>query len=136
MFFIFSFVLALKIIDAQMLFWSVFLKMHKKIIINCQKRPKWRFWWWITLFCSSIVFNPFPGQNIHGVRFSWKFRTKYLMRFETNVSRQFFYLDPLFLATSEKVHVPTGTRARIPCIFHFFWNWLNFGDFLRFFWRN
>ena len=24
------------------------------------------------------TFNPFPGQNIHGVQFSWKFRTKYL----------------------------------------------------------
>ena len=130
MFFIFSFVLALKIIDEQMLFWSVFLKMLKKIIINCQKRPKWRFWWWITLFCSSIVFNPFPGQNIPSVRFAWKFRTKYLMGFETNVSLQFFLFKPPFLTTGKKVHVPTGTRTRIPGILHVFLNSLvldNFG---------
>ena len=42
------------------------------------------------------------------------------MRFETNVSWRFFYLGPPFLATSEKVHVPTGTRARIPGILHVF----------------
>ena len=45
-FFLSSFfpVLALKTRDAQMLFRSVFLKTQKKVI-NCQKRPKWHFWW-------------------------------------------------------------------------------------------
>ena len=32
----FSFVLALKIIDAQMLFWSVFLKTHKKMLLTAE----------------------------------------------------------------------------------------------------
>ena len=50
-----------------MLFWSVFLKPHKKVI-NRQKRPKWCFWRPITFFvhfkntnqkniCASIVFK-------------------------------------------------------------------------------
>ena len=33
-------VLAFKTIHTQMLFWSVFLKMHKKTVINRQKRQK------------------------------------------------------------------------------------------------
>ena len=52
-----------------------------------------------------------------------------LIRFETNVSGQFFYLDPPFLSTSEKVHVPTGTRARILGILHVLWNSLVFRVF-------
>ena len=33
--------LPLKLLDAQMLFWSVFLKTHKKkLLINHQKQPK------------------------------------------------------------------------------------------------
>ena len=45
-FFVSSFfpVLALKTRDAQILFKSVFLKTQQKVI-NCQKRPKWHFWW-------------------------------------------------------------------------------------------
>ena len=43
--------LAFKTISTQMLFWSVFLKTHKKTIINHQKRPKWRFWQSITFLC-------------------------------------------------------------------------------------
>ena len=51
-----------------MLFKSVFIKMHKKVI-NCLKRPKLRFWQSITFFkcvfkitekkniCASIVFK-------------------------------------------------------------------------------
>ena len=35
-------VLALKTIDTQMLFWSVYLKSTKKVI-HRQKQPKWSF---------------------------------------------------------------------------------------------
>ena len=45
----FSLVLALKTIDTQKLFWSVFLKTDNKVI-DCQKQPKWHFWWSITFF--------------------------------------------------------------------------------------
>ena len=45
-------VLAFKTIHTQMLFWSVFLKMHKKTVINRQKRPKWCFWQSITFLCA------------------------------------------------------------------------------------
>ena len=38
----FSFILALKMIDAQMLFWSMFLKNVLKKVINDQKRSKLR----------------------------------------------------------------------------------------------
>ena len=37
------FVLALKTIEAQMLFWSVFLKMPPKKVINRQKQPNLLF---------------------------------------------------------------------------------------------
>ena len=52
----------LKIIDAQMLFWSVFLKTHKKTIIYRQKRPKWRFWQAITFYLC--VFKNTDQKNI------------------------------------------------------------------------
>ena len=52
----FSFVLALKIIDTQNLFWSVFLITHKKNVINHQNQPKWRFRRAGTsLICSSLI---------------------------------------------------------------------------------
>ena len=52
-----------------MLFWSVFLKTHKKIVINHRKCKKWLFWQSITFIlyifkntnqkkiCASIVFK-------------------------------------------------------------------------------
>ena len=46
------FVIVLKAIDAQMLFWSVFFKMHETKVINFQKWPKWRFWGLITFVWS------------------------------------------------------------------------------------
>ena len=46
----FLFVIVLKAIDAQMLLWAVFFKMHEKKVINFQKWPKWRFWRLITFF--------------------------------------------------------------------------------------
>ena len=42
-FYSFFSVLAFKTIDAQMLFWSVFLKSHTQKVINPKKRPKWHF---------------------------------------------------------------------------------------------
>ena len=52
-----SFVLALKTIDTQMIFWSVFLKTHKTVI-NRQKRPKWHFWQSITFFVRFKKYQP------------------------------------------------------------------------------
>ena len=49
----FSFVLALKTKDAQMLFLLALLKSHKRIVINCHKRLKWHFWRSIT-FVSKL----------------------------------------------------------------------------------
>ena len=46
----FWFVIVLKTIDAQMLFRSVFFKMHEEKVINFQKWPKRRFWQLITFF--------------------------------------------------------------------------------------
>ena len=79
--FLIWFVLALKTIDAQMLFWSVFLKTHKKTVINRQKRPKWRFWQSITFLCvfkntdqknicASIVFKA-ESKPKHKEKFLW-----------------------------------------------------------------
>ena len=45
----FGFDSALKTIDAPIIFRSVFLKTHKKVI-DCQKRHFDRFWWLITGF--------------------------------------------------------------------------------------
>ena len=64
----FSFVSALKTIDTHMLFWSVFLKMHFKKVINHQKQSKLRFCQLTTFFvrfqntaqkniCLSMVFK-------------------------------------------------------------------------------
>ena len=46
----FSFHSALKTIDAQIFFLSVFLKMQNKVIVS-QKRHFGRFWQLITVFC-------------------------------------------------------------------------------------
>ena len=59
----FSFVFTLKIIDAQMLFLSVFLKTHKKTVINRQKRPKWRFWQSITFFVRFQKYRSKDGKR-------------------------------------------------------------------------
>ena len=61
-FFHFFSVLAFKTIDTQMLFWSVFLKTHKKTVINRQKLRKWLFWWSITFLC---VFKNTDQKNIY-----------------------------------------------------------------------
>ena len=53
--------LSFKTIDTQMLFWSVFLKTHKKNVINRQKRPKWWFWRSIIFFC---IFKNTDQKNI------------------------------------------------------------------------
>ena len=47
---IFFLVLGFETIETQMLFRSVFLKMHEKKFINLQKWPKWCFWQLITFF--------------------------------------------------------------------------------------
>ena len=57
-FFIFLYVLAFKTIDKQMLFWSIFFKMHKKNVIKCKKRQKLRFWWSITFFLHFQKYRP------------------------------------------------------------------------------
>ena len=47
---------ALKTIDAQMFFWSVFLKTHKKKVIDRQKHHFGCFWLLITVFlCISKI---------------------------------------------------------------------------------
>ena len=56
------FVIVLKAIDAQMLFRSVFFKMHEKKVINFQKWPKWRFWRLITFFWC-VFKNTEPNNN-------------------------------------------------------------------------
>ena len=57
-FLIFFSVSAFKIIDTQLLFWSVFLKTHKKIVINRQIWSKWCFWWSITFFVRFQKYQP------------------------------------------------------------------------------
>ena len=65
------FVIVLKTIDAQMLFGSVFFKMHRKKVINFQKLSKWRFWRLITFGCvfknteqnNNCVFTVFKAES-------------------------------------------------------------------------
>ena len=71
----FSFVLALITIDLEILFWSVFLKTHKKTVIHRQKRPIWRFWRSIT-WKGVFVKNQFENENFdaRGVRVHQNFK--------------------------------------------------------------
>ena len=55
---IFCSVLAFKTIEKQMLFWSILFEMHKKNVIKCKKRQKWRFWWSITFFLHFQKYRP------------------------------------------------------------------------------
>ena len=104
-------VLAFKTIHTQMLFWSVFLKMHKKTVINRQKRPKWCFWQSITFYvcifkntdqksiCASIVFKAkskpkHEKKNCFGV-FSLKtkntlFQGSKIVLFKSQISNLYF----------------------------------------------
>ena len=81
-FYIFFSALALKAVDAQTLFWSIFLKMHKKKLINLN-----RFWRLIAFLCllkntdqkdicASIAFKaeskPKHKENIFWVFFFHK----------------------------------------------------------------
>ena len=84
----FSSVLSFKTIYTQMLFWSVFLKTHKKTVINRQKWPKWRFWLSITFFlyvikntdqkniCAYIVFKAESKSKHREKIFLWGFSSK------------------------------------------------------------
>ena len=59
----FGFDSALKTIDAQMSFWSVFLKTHKKKAISDQKRHFGCFWQLITFFLVHCI-NTTDKNNI------------------------------------------------------------------------
>ena len=99
------------IIDAQMLFWSVFFKMHSKKVNNCQKQPKWLFCRLIAFFqcvfkntdekdiCASIVFKaewkPKHEEKTFFGGFSSKtkialFQGSKIVVFKTKISNLFF----------------------------------------------
>ena len=104
----FGFDLALKTIDTQMLFWSVFFKMHSKKVNNRQKQPKWLYCRLIAIFqcifkntdkkdiCASIVFKAesklkHEEKTLFG---GFSSKTKNVL-FKTQISNLFFYICSL-----------------------------------------
>ena len=101
----FGFDSALKTIDAQMFFWSVFLKTQKKIIDH-QKRHFGRFWRLITFFgvfkntdqknsCASIVFKAKTKEKYEENFFlQFLFQNSKMLFFgEQPICFQFFFLQ-------------------------------------------
>ena len=81
----FSFVSALKTIDTHMLFWSVFLKMHFKKVINHQKRSKLCFCQLTTFLC---IFKILPKRTY--VRL-WFLKLNQSQNTEKKLIRGFFF---------------------------------------------
>ena len=79
-FFIFFFCLSFKNNRHTNVIWSLFLKTHRKTVINRQKRLKWCFWQSITFFCtlSKIqIKRAFVRLLFLKLNQSWNTKTKF-----------------------------------------------------------